>query len=330
MKVKITNYGGRVMSIIVPDKDGIARDVVLGFDTVEEYYPENNQTDFGAAIGRYANRIKDGKFSLDGKEYDLPKNNFGHCLHGGPNGWQYKFYEVVEADKSHVKLRMDSPNGDSGFPGAVTAFVTYTLSNSNMLDIFYEATSDAPTIINMTNHSYFNLSGDPAKHSICDDVLFVNASSYTPVDSTYMTTGEILPTENTPMHFKIPKRIGQDIDRIDFEQIKNGNGYDHNWVLDTKCDPVQVAAVLYCEQTGIDMMVYTTEPGIQVYTGNFLDGSVTGKGAVVYNKRSAICLETQHYPDSPNKSQWPSVELRPGQKYESRCTFAFDSKGLKK
>ena len=308
MEVTVTNFGGRITSIVLPDKDGVKRDVVLGFDKVEDYYPENNQSDFGASIGRYANRIAQGKFTLDGVEYDLPKNNFGHCLHGGPTGWQYQPYKVVEADARHIKLRMDSPDGDNNFPGAVTAHVTYTLTDDNRIEIAYEAVTTAPTIINMTNHSYFNLSGDPANHSICDDVLYVNASAYTP---------------DTPMDFTTPHKVGDHITEFEFEQLKNGNGYDHNWVLDTKGSMDVVAAELYCPQTGIDLKVYTDEPGIQVYSGNFLDGTVTGKGGVVYQQRTGICLETQHYPDSPNKPQWPSVVLRPGETYHSHCIFAF-------
>ena len=326
MEVTVTNFGGRITSIVLPDKDGVKRDVVLGFDKVEDYYPENNQTDFGASIGRYANRINQGKFSIDSVEYDLPKNNFGHCLHGGPTGWQYQPYKVVEADSRHIKLRMDSPDGDNNFPGAVTAFVTYTLTDDNKIDIAYEATTTAPTIINMTNHSYFNLSGDPANHSICEDVLYINASQYTPVDATYMTTGEILPVADTPMDFTVAHKIGDRINEYEFEQLKNGNGYDHNWVLDTNCDIDVLAAELTCEQTGIKLQVYTDEPGIQVYSGNFLDGTVTGKKGVTYQQRRGICLETQHYPDSPNKADWPSVVLRPGETYHSRCIFAFSVK----
>ena len=322
MKVTVTNFGGRITSILIPDKDGVVRDVVLGFDNVESYYPENNQTDFGASIGRYANRIAQGKFTLDGVEYDLPKNNFGHCLHGGPTGWQYQPYQVVEADATHIKLKIVSPDGDNNFPGKVTAFTTYTLTDDNRLEIAYEATTTAPTIINMTNHSYFNLSGDPTT-DICGDYLYVNASGFTPIDNTCMTSGEILPVEGTPMDFLTLHKIGDRIDETDYEQIVNGNGYDHNWVLDTKGDINQLAAKLYCEKTGITLDVYTDEPGIQVYTGNFLDGSVTGKGGIVYNKRAAICLETQKYPDTPNKPQWPSAVLRPGETYHSHCTFAF-------
>ena len=325
MQVKITNFGGRIMSIVLPDKDGQLRDVVLGFDKVEDYFPENNLTDFGASIGRYANRINQGKITLDGVEYQLPKNNFGHCLHGGPTGWQYQIYKVVEADTTHIKLLRESPDGDNNFPGNVKAYVTYTLTEDNAIDIAYEATTDAPTVINMTNHSYFNLSGDPAGHRITEDILWINAANFTPVDNTYMTSGEIRPVAGTPFDFTTPKPIGQDIN-ADCDQIRNGNGYDHNWCLDTKGDIGQVACELYCPQTGIDLKVYTDEPGIQVYSGNFLDGTVTGKKGIVYQQRSAICLETQHYPDSPNKPQWPSVVLRPGETYTSHCIFAFSVK----
>ena len=327
MEVCITNFGGRIVSIMVPDRDGEFRDVVLGFDNVKDYFPENNSSDFGAAIGRYANRIQHGQFIVDGVVYDLPKNNFGHCLHGGPAGWQYQVYEEVEYDINHVKLLRHSPDGDNGFPGAVDAYVTYTLTADNKIDIVYEATTDAPTIINMTNHSYFNLSGDPANHSICEDELYVASDSFTPVDSTYMTTGEIAPlADYPPFDFSTPKLIGQDIDQRAEEQIVFGNGYDHNWVLDPRNDINTVAARLYCPATGICLSVLTDEPGIQVYSGNFLDGTVTGKKGVVYQQRAAICLETQKYPDTPNKPQWPSAELRPGEKYESHTIFAFSVK----
>ena len=324
MEVCITNFGGRIVSILVPDRDGEMRDVVLGFDKVQDYFPENNQTDFGAAIGRYANRINQGRFTLDGVEYQLPLNNFGHCLHGGPTGWQYQVYKVLEADGQQLKLGLTSPDGDNGFPGNVQATVTYTLTEDNGLDIAYEATTDAPTVINMTNHAYFNLSGNPATHSITDDVLWINATHFTPVDSTFMTTGEILPVAGTPFDFTQAKPIGQDI-QADCQQVRNGRGYDHNWCLDTDRDIAALAAELYCPESGINLKVYTDEPGIQVYAGNFLDGSVTGKKGIAYPLRSAICLETQHYPDSPNKPQWPSVVLRPRETYTSHCIFSFNA-----
>lgn len=326
MEVCITNFGARIVSIVVPDKDGNPKDVVLGFDNITDYFPENHPTDFGASIGRYANRIQQGRITIDGVQYQLPQNNFCHCLHGGPTGWQYKVHEVVEVDQTHIKLKVVSPDGDNNFPGKVEAFVTYTLTADNAIAIAYEATTDAPTVINMTNHSYFNLAGDPANHSICDDVLYVNAANYTPVDDTYMTTGEIAPVAGTPMDFTQPKRIGDEINNFDFVQLKNGNGYDHNFCLDTKGSMDVVAASVLCPQSGILMEVFTDEPGVQLYAGNFLDGTIAGKGGVVYQQRTGVCLETQHYPDSPNKPQWPSVVLRPGETYTSHCNFKFSCK----
>ena len=320
MEVAVTNFGGRVVSIVVPDRTGTLRDVVLGFDNIDDYI--HVPSDFGAAIGRYANRIAQGRFTLDGVEYNLPQNNFGHCLHGGPEGWQYKVYEVVEADDAHIVLAMHSPDGDANVPGAVEATVTYRLTDDNALDIRYEATTDAPTIINLTNHSYFNLSGDPSQ-SVCDDWLQIEAEAFTPVDETFMTTGEILPVAGTPMDFRTAKRIGAEIDNYDYIQLKNGNGYDHNWVLSTAGDSTRKAAEVRNDATGIVLELYTDEPGVQVYTGNFLDGTVTGKHGIVYNQRAGLCLETQHYPDSPNKPAWPSVVLRPGETYRSHCIYRF-------
>ena len=322
MEVCITNFGGRIVSMMVPDRNDSLRDVVLGFDSIQAYFPENNQSDFGAAIGRYANRINKGSFVLDCDTVQLPVNNFGHCLHGGPTGWQYQVYDAQQPDDSTLVLTMNSPAGDNDFPGAVTAVVTYTLHADNELDIDYEATTDAPTVINMANHSYFCLSGDPAR-TVADDVLYLNAATYTPVDSTFMTTGEILPVEGTPMDFTTAKPVGQDYTAFDFEQVKNGNGFDHNWVLATEGDINQPAAVLTSPESGITLTVRTDEPGIQFYSGNFLDGTNTGKHGIVYQQHAGLCLETQHYPDSPNKPEWPSTVLRPGEKYHSRTVFAF-------
>lgn len=322
MEVAITNYGGRIVALQVPDREGNLRDVVLGFDSIQSYLPENNKTDFGAAIGRYANRIGQGRMVIDGDSIQLPVNNFGHTLHGGPDGWQYKVYTATQPNDSTLVLTLDSPDGDNGFPGNLKATVTYTALPGNKLDIAYSATTDKATVINMTNHSYFNLGGDATK-PITDNILYVYASGYTPVDSTYMTTGEILPVAGTPMDFTQPRRVGEEIDNFDFEQVKNGNGYDHNWVLDSKGDMDKIAATLFSPESGIGLSVYTDEPGIQVYSGNFLDGTVTGKGGTVYNQRTGICLETQHYPDSPNKPEWPSVILRPGETYNSHTVFSF-------
>ncbi len=320
MEVCITNFGGRIVSVMVPDKNGNMKDVVLGFDSSADYV--NIPSDFGASIGRYANRIKDGKIVIDGDTIQLPQNNFGHCLHGGPKGWQYQVYEAKQIDGTKLELVRQSPDGDENFPGNVTAKVTYTLTDDNSIDISYEATTDKKTVINMTNHSYFNLSGD-AQKPITDHLLYVNADKFTPVDSTFMTTGEILDVKGTPMDFTVAKTVGQDIDKYEYDQLKNGNGYDHNWVLNTNGDIKQVAARLTSPVSGITLEVYTDEPGIQVYSGNFLDGTVKGKKSIVYNQRAAICLETQHYPDSPNKPEWPSVLLEPGKTYRSHCIFKF-------
>lgn len=328
MEVCITNYGGRVVSIMVPDRDGNFRDVVLGFDSIQAYLPENNQTDFGASIGRYANRINNGRFTLNDSTYQLPQNNFGHCLHGGTDmgtlGWQYRVYAATQPNDSTLILTIEDADGNNGFPGNVNATVTYKLTADNALDIDYTATTDAPTIINMTNHSYFNLNGNPDQ-PIVDNVLYVNADNFTPVDSTFMTTGEIAAVEGTPMDFTAAKLIGQEIDNIEFEQIQNGKGYDHNWVLNTAGNDTIIAATLVSPSTGIRLDLLTDEPGVQVYSGNFLDGTVTGKQGKVYNQRAAVCLETQHYPDSPNKPQWPSVVLNPGDTYTSHCVYRFST-----
>ena len=319
MEVCITNFGGRIVSLMVPDRNGELRDVVLGFDNIADY--QNVPSDFGASIGRYANRIAHGRLVIDGDTVQLPQNNFGHCLHGGPAGWQYKVYEARQLDGKTLELYMDSPDGDENFPGHVKAKVTYNLTDDNAIVIAYEATTDAPTVVNMTNHSYFNLSGDPSR-TILDHLLTVDADSYTPVDSTYMTTGEIAPVEGTPMDFRTETAVGARLHENN-EQLKNANGYDHNWVLATAGDAERTAARLVSPETGICLTVRTTEPGLQIYTGNFLDGTIKGKKGIVYNPRTAICLETQHYPDSPNKPQWPSTLLRPGETYESLCIYGF-------
>ena len=319
MEVCITNFGGRIVSIMVPDKNGEKQDVVLGFDNITDYI--NIPSDFGASIGRYANRIAQGKIVLDGDTIQLPQNNFGHCLHGGPTGWQYQVYEATLQNDSTLLLTMKSADGDNNFPGNVTANVTYTLTSDNAIDIAYDATTDKKTVINMTNHSYFNLNGNPGESGM-NQILYIASDSITPVDNTY-TTGEMLAVAGTPFDFTTPKAIAPDVTAFENEQVKFGNGFDHNWVLNTKGDLSKVAAKMTSPVTGITLEVYTDEPGIQVYTGNFLDGTVTGKKGIVYQQRASVCLETQHYPDSPNKPQWPSVILEPGQTYHSRCIFKF-------
>lgn len=320
MEVCITNFGARIVSIMTPDKNGKMTDVVLGFDNIDDYI--NVPSDFGATIGRYANRIGDGKITIDGKEIQLPQNNGSHCLHGGPTGWQYQVFKTNQLDAQTIKLTVESPDGDNNFPGNVVASVTYTLTEDNAIDIKYDATTDQKTVINMTNHSYFNLSGNPSVSGM-DHILYLAGDSITPIDSTFMTNGEMMAVAGTPFDFNTPKAISQDVTNFENEQIKFGKGFDHNWVLNTKGDIRQVAAKLTSPTTGITLEVYTDEPGIQLYTGNFLDGTVKGKNGIVYPQRASICLETQHYPDSPNKAHWPSVILEPGKTYTSHCIFKF-------
>ena len=323
MEVCVTNFGGRIVSVMVPDRNGEMKDVVLGFDNIANYADKvNSPSDFGASIGRYANRIKNGVIVVDGETIQLPKNNFGHCLHGGPDGWQYQVYDAVQPDGSSVVMTMVSPDGDSAFPGNVIATVTMKLTDDNAIDIRYEAVTDRKTVVNMTNHSYFNLSGDPSRR-VDNHILYINSDTYTPVDHTFMTTGEILPVEGTPMDFRTPVAIGDNIRNFDFQQIMFGNGFDHNWCLNTAGDDTQVAARAYCPETGICLEVFTDEPGVQFYSGNFLDGSCSGKNGVVYQQSTAFCLETQKYPDTPNKPDWPSAFLEPGQKYTSHCVYRF-------
>ncbi len=324
MEVCITNFGGRIVSILVPDRNGNMQDVVLGFDNVKDY--ETIPTDFGACIGRYANRIYHGQITLDGTNYQLQTNNYGHTLHGGPTGWQYQVYTAEQTDTHTLRLTLCSPDGDNGFPGNVVAGCTYTLGNDNTLRMDYFATTDATTVINMTNHSYFNLHGDGNK-DILDHILWINATQMTPVDTTFMTTGGIadIPVGSPFDMYSSPKTIGRDIDRDDY-QLYCGHGYDHNWVLlPHSGEGLNHAASLCCESSGIRLDVYTTEPGIQVYTGNFLDGTVHGKRGEIYGYRHAVCLETQKYPDTPNKPQWPSATLRSGEQYRSTTTFAFST-----
>ena len=327
MEVCITNFGGRVVSLMVPDKNAQLTDVVLGFDNIRQYADTvNSPSDFGASIGRYANRIKDGKIKIDGVEYQLPRNNFGHCLHGGPSGWQYQVYDGVQENDSTLMLTLVSPDGDNGFPGTVKVTVTYVVKHDNSLDISYFGETDKPTVLNMTNHSYFNLNGDPTKN-IENHQLYLNAYYYTPTDATFMTTGQKEWVKDTPMSFLQPTEIGKVVNDFSITAIKNGNGIDHNWCLesyhDGKGNDKQLAASVYSPLTGIMLEVYTNEPGIQIYTGNFLDGSVTGKKGIKYEKHAAICLETQKYPDTPNKPEWPSALLKPGQRYTSHCIYKF-------
>ena len=327
MEVCLTNFGARIVSVVIPDRRGTLRDVVLGYDNIAQYADyQHFGSDFGAAIGRYANRINQGRIVVDGKTVQLPRNNYGHCLHGGFTGWQYQVYDGRQLNDSAVEMSLVSPDGDNGFPGTVHAKVRYTLTADNAIDISYEAVTDKKTVINMTNHSYFNLNGNPSRHGE-NQVLYINADRYTPADTTYMPTGKMLKVDGTPMNFRKPTPLSKDINNQRFAMTRNARGFDHNWCLNTwhngQPDERTVAASLYSPQTGIMLQVFTNEPGIQVYTGNFLDASFAGKHGYRYPKHSAVCLETQHYPDSPNHPEWPSTWLEPGKKYTSHCVYKF-------
>ncbi len=330
MEVCITNFGGRVVSMMVPNKDNKMVDVVLGYDNIKQYADTvNSPSDFGATIGRYANRINKGKMTIAGKEYQLPTNNFGHCLHGGPSGWQYQVYDATQIDDQTLELKLVSKDGDNGFPGTVTATATYKLTEDNALDCTFEATTDKETVINMCNHSYFSLTGNPSQPGT-DMVLFINADKYTPTDSTYMTTGEIKDVYGTPMDFTKRRPLYECIGDTAFQQIKNANGYDHNWCLNTykngKGDDKKVAASLYAPNTGIYLEVFTNEPGIQVYTANFQGTGIACKHGNKYPVHASVCMETQKYPDAPNKKNFPSANLKPGEKYHSHVVYKFSVK----
>lgn len=330
MEVCITNFGGRVVSLVVPDRDGKPTDVVLGYDNLAQYADTvNSPSDFGSTVGRYANRINKGHIKVEGKDYQLPQNNFGHCLHGGPSGWMYRVYDAEQINDSTLKLTIVSPDGDNGFPGNVTATATYSLTPGNTLDIVFEATTDKETVINMTNHSYFNLNGDPSVEGT-DMELYVNADNFTPADATYMTTGKIAPVKGTPMDFRKPRPIGENVNDSAFDQIRNATGYDHNWCLNTYKDGVGndsiVCASLYSPKTGILLEMFTNEPGVQVYSGNFQGTGIACKHGIKYPKHVSVCLESQKYPDSPNKKDWPQPFLKPGEKYYSHVAYKFSTK----
>lgn len=311
----ITNYGGRLVSLMVPDKNGKLTDVVLGYDNIAQYVSTDGN--YGALIGRYGNRIANGEFSLDDIVYRLPQNNNGHCLHGGPKGYHTRVWDAKQVNDQALELTYLSPDGEASFPGNVNIKVVYTLTDDNAIDIAYEATTDKKTVINLTNHSYFNLSGTPS--SIEDHVISINADTYTPVDNTLIPTGELPSVEGTPMDLRQPIVIGDSINN-DFEQLVRGKGYDHNWVLNTNGNINALAAKVVSLKTGISLEVYTNEPGIQFYSGNFMTQD-KGKLGAVYNHRGALCLETQHYPDSPNQPNFPTTTVNPGETYKSRCIY---------
>ena len=330
MQVSITNYGGIITSLMVPDKEGNIEDVVLGFDSLEGYRSDvylQEMPYFGAIIGRYGNRIGNAKFSLDGEEYKLAANNGPNHLHGGLKGFDKVVWEAEEMNGENevgVKLHYLSADMEEGYPGNLSVDITYTLNNDNELKIDYKATTDKKTVVNLTNHAYFNLTGN-AERDILEHEVMINADKYTPVSETLIPTGELAPVEGTPFDFTEPTAVGQRINE-DNEQLKFGNGYDHNWVLNGVAGERKLAATVFDPTSSRFMEVFTTEPGIQFYTGNFLNGKITGKGDVKYEQRYGLCLETQHFPDSPNQPEFPSVELNPGETYDTQTTYKFSVK----
>jgi aldose 1-epimerase len=323
VRVAITNYGGIVVSLFTPDRNGNLGDIVLGFERLEDYLKGHPY--FGAIIGRYGNRIAKGRFTLDGVEYKLAQNNGENHLHGGLVGFDKKVWKArdfVDAEGQHLELRYTSPDGEEGYPGNLDVTVTYSLNEQNQLRIDYVATTDKPTVVNLTNHSYFNLAGEG---DILGHLLRLNADYFTPVDAGLIPTGELRPVKGTPFDFTEPTPIGARIEQDD-EQLRYGRGYDHNFVLRGGGGSLAEAAEVYEPKTGRVLRVLTTEPGVQFYTGNFLDGTLRGKYGRVYHRRTGFCLETQHFPDSPNKPHFPTTVLRPGQTYRSTTIYEFSAR----
>jgi aldose 1-epimerase len=316
----IINYGGLVIFLKVPDRNGHFDDVVLGYNNLADYIKDSPY--FGAMIGRYGNRIAKGKFTLDGKEYTLAINNGPNALHGGLKGFDKVVWEprvFATLDGPSLELRYTSKDGEEGYPGTLTVKATYTLAEDNALKLEYTATTDKDTVLNLTQHSYFNLAG---KGDILNHQVMIPADKFTPVDSTLIPTGELKPVEGTPFDFRAPTAIGARIGQDD-EQLKFGGGYDHNWVVNKPTGQLGLMGRVYEPTTGRVLEVFSTEPGLQFYTGNFLDGKLTGKGGWAYQFRNGFCMEAQHYPDSPNQPNFPSVVLKPGKEYRNTIIFKF-------
>jgi aldose 1-epimerase len=324
MQARIITYGGTVVSLTAPDKTGKYADIVLAPDSLQGY---QSQTAYlGALIGRYGNRIGNAGFTLEGKKYKLPANDGKNTLHGGPQGFDKRLWKAAETQSAEgpaLELTYVSQDGEMGFPGTLNTRVVYTLTDNNELKIDYTATTDKPTVVNLTNHSYFNLAGE-ANGDILNHQVTINASRFTPVDSGLIPTGELKAVKGTPFDFTTPHAIGERIEQND-QQLKYGKGYDHNWVLDRSGDGLSKAAEVYEAGSGRVMEVLTTEPGLQFYTGNFLDGTIKGKTRA-YPHRAAFCMETQHYPDSPNKPKFPSTELKPGETYHTTTVYRFSAR----
>lgn len=327
---QFTNLGAKLVSLYMPDAEGKMADVVLGYATAAQYAECDNAAGkgepfFGATIGRYGNRIAGGKFSIDGTEYQLCQNENGNSLHGGNRGFYSQVFDATQYGDTAITFSRVSPDGEMGYPGNLDVAVTYTLTDSNSVVISYKATTDKPTVINLTNHSFFNLAGE-GDSTINDESIRIWADAITPVDGSLIPTGELMPVEGTPFDFRNAHAIGDSLES-QHPQIKLGNGYDHNFVLSSKVgdDGLRIAAQVTDPQSGRVMTVYTTEPGIQFYAGNFINGTQLGKSGVYYQYRSALCLETQHFPNSPNIEAFPSVRLNPGETYNHVCVYAFST-----
>lgn len=321
MQAAVTNYGGRLVSLIVPGKENKMVPVVVGFDQLKGYV-QSTEPYFGASIGRYGNRIAAGKFNLEGKTYQLSVNNGPNTLHGGTQGFQYKVWDAQQIGDSVLVLSYVSPDGDNGFPGKLTASVTYTLTSNNELKLDYKAVTDQPTVVNLTNHAFFNLNGE-GSGDIKGHLLQINADKFTPVDSTLIPTGELIAVKDSPFDFTKPETIGKRIEATNL-QLQFGKGYDHNFVLNNSGIDVKAAEIVG-DQSGVVMQIYTTEPGLQFYSGNFMQSkNKLRKGMDDF--RTAFCLETQHFPDSPNQPSFPSTVLKPGTTYESHSIYKFSVK----
>jgi len=321
IKVYIISYGARIVSLLAPDKNGNFADIVLGYENIEGYLKDNDPMYLGCIVGRYANRIKDGKFTLEGKEYSLFINNAPNTLHGGEKGFDKKVWDGKQEGNT-LTLSYHSPDGEEGYPGNLMVKKIYTLTDDNELKMEYEAETDKTTIVNLSHHSYFNLKGE-GDTTILDHYLLGNADYYTPVDSTLIPTGEILAVANTPFDFTKGKQIGRDIGLSD-EQLNYGLGYDHNWVLNKDtANTLTFAVKLWEETTGRVLEIFSTEPAFQFYSGNFMDGTFTGKSGKLYKHRSGLAIEPQHFPDSPNQSGFPSTVLKPGEKYKQLSVLKF-------
>ncbi len=324
MVVQITNYGGKIVSVIVPDKNGKTADVCLGYDDIDGYF--NGPGSMGATMGRVTNRISGAKFTLDDTVYHLANNDGNNTIHGGKKGFNYRIFDARQMDDQNLELHYLSKDGEEGFPGNLDLTVHFSLTDENELKVTYHATTDKPTVVNLTNHAYFNLAGE-GSGDILEEELLVNADEFTPINEETLPTGEIRPVEGTPLDFRQLTRVGDRIDADD-EQLKLGHGLDHNFVLNKEESEMGLAAILYDPGSGRMMEVFTTEPGVQIYTANWLSVKAphAGKGGKSYGPRSAICLETQHFPDAPNRPEFPSIVLNPGEEFVSTTIYKFSVK----